>query len=104
MHSILWNRTFLSFSALALAVLVGIQLVRPRVAHAGDSVLGKSGVSMATIRNGYSQQFYSPMCLWVVDDTTEMLFIYYVENVVDKRLQLRYSESLPNLFRQARGN
>ncbi|MFZ4697818.1 MAG: hypothetical protein ACOYMO_07400 [Phycisphaerales bacterium] len=103
-HSILWNRTVLSCSAVVFAILICFQIARPRVAFAGDSVQGKGGISMASIRNGFSQQFYSPMCLWVVDDQSEMLFIYYVENVTDKRLQLRWSESLPKLFRQARGN
>ena len=103
-HGIFWNRTVLACSAVVLGILICFQLVRPRAAYAGDSVQGKSGISMASIRNGFSQQYYSPMCLWVVDDQSEMLFIYYVENVTDKRLQLRWSESLPKLFRQARGN
>jgi len=84
-------------------LLIALQIIRSPNAHA-DSMQGKSGVSISTIRNGYGSQYSSPSCLWVLDDTNEMLFIYYIENVGDKRLQRRYSESLPNLFRQARNN
>jgi hypothetical protein len=39
----------------------------------------------------------------VIDDRSETLFIYYIENVADPRLQVRWTESLPRLFQQARG-
>ena len=44
-----------------------------------------------------------PECLWVLDNRSEMLFIYYIEDSSNTRLQLRYRESLANLFRRARG-
>jgi hypothetical protein len=98
----LWNRATLWCSACVMAVLLVLQVVHAPPAHA-DSLQGKGGISMATIRNGYGVIYTSPSCLWVIDDRTEMLFVYYIENVADPRLQLRYSESLPRLFRQARG-
>ena len=98
-----WNRTFLSCTAICLAILIGIQIVHQPTARA-QSMQGKGGVSMATIRNGFSPNYSSPSCLWVIDDSSEMLLIFCVEGGSDGRIQRRYGESLPTLFRQARGN
>ena len=100
--SILWNRTALACTAAAMSVLLVAQVafMRPAVA---ESVQGNAGISQATVRNGFGQIFSAPQALWVIDDRSEMLFIYYVENVADPRLQIRWTESLPRLFQQARG-
>jgi hypothetical protein len=100
--SILWNRTTLACTAAAMATLLLVQVAFMRPAQA-ESVQGNSGISQATVRNGFGQIFSSPQCLWVIDDRSEMLFVYYIENVADPRLQVRWTESLPRLFQQARG-
>jgi hypothetical protein len=44
-----------------------------------------------------------PDCLWVLDNRTEMLYIYNIEDAGSMRLQIRYRENIATLFRQARG-
>jgi len=100
--SILWNRTALACSAAAMGALLATQVLLLPCAQA-DSVQGNAGISTATVHNGYGQVLASPQCLWVIDDRSEMLFIYYIENVADPRMVVRWTESLPRLFTQARG-
>jgi len=102
LSNILWNRTALWCSATAMAALLCLQMIHAPRAHA-DAVQGKSGVSMATIRSGFGVVFTAPSCLWVIDDSSEMLFIYGIEGANDPRLQVRWTQHLPTLFRQARG-
>lgn len=97
----LWNRTALACSAAFLALLLAFQVILIPAARA-ESVQGNGGVSQATVRNGYGQVFSAPQSLWVIDDRSEMLFIYTIENVGDTRMQFRKAVSLPMLFQQAR--
>ena len=57
------------------------------------------------MRNGLIAGIPSmPESFWVLDNRSEMLFVYNIENSDNTRLQIRHKESLANLFRRARGN
>ena len=98
--ALLWASAFL------LAALTIVQAGRLPInaAYASAANQGNQGMSVITQNTGLGPDTKPYEALWVLDSRGEMLFIYYVENVTDKRLQLRWSESLPKLFRQARGN
>lgn len=100
--SVMWNRTTLACTAAAMSALLVVQVVLMPSAQA-DSVQGNAGISSATVHNGYGQVLASPQSLWMIDDRSEMLFIYSIDNIADPRLNFRYSESLPALFQAARG-
>jgi hypothetical protein len=91
-------------SAFILSSLVILKIADRQKAFAEESIQGREGLSFATVRNGLISAIPSmPDCLWVLDDRTEMLYIYYIEDAGSLRLQLRYRDNLANLFRQARG-
>ncbi len=91
-------------SAFLLLALIILQLGRTPAAFADEAIVGRGNLSAATVKSGLLSGIPSmPDCLWVVDDRSEMLFIYYIENSANVRLQLRYSESLAKLFAQGRG-
>jgi hypothetical protein len=91
-------------SAFVLTGLIIMQFSRRHAAYAEEVFPGRDGFSYGTVRNGLIAAIPSmPECLWVLDNRSEMLFIYYIEDSANTRLQLRYRESLANLFRRARG-
>ena len=81
-----------------------LQFSKRHAAYAEEVFPGRDGFSFGTVRNGLISAVPGmPDCLWVLDNRSEMLFIYYIEDSANTRLQLRYRESLANLFRRARG-
>lgn len=94
-------------SAFILGALTIVQAGRMpgNAAYAEAANSGVSGVSVATIPTGLGPDNKPYEALWMVDNRTEILAIYYIENANsgDKSMQLRYMVSLPELFRQARG-
>jgi hypothetical protein len=91
-------------SAFILMGLIVMQFSRRQQAFAEEAVVGRDGFAFGTVRNGILAAIPAmPECLWVLDNRSEMLFIYYVEDAGNMRLQLRYRENLGELFRQARG-
>lgn len=89
-------------SAFVLSGLIVAQLSQ-HPAHAEEVYPGRD-ISYATVRNGLISGIPSmPENLWVLDNNSEMLFIYNIENSDRTRFQLRYRESLSNLFRRASG-
>lgn len=91
-------------SAFILASLVVVQFAKRPAAFADEAIQGRDGFSFATVRNGLIAAVPSmPDCLWVLDNRTEMLYIYNIEDAGSMRLQMRYRENIATLFRQARG-
>lgn len=92
-------------SAFVLTGLIVMQFSNRQTAFAEETIQGRDGFSFSTVRNGLIAAIPSmPECVWVLDNRSEMLFIYYIEDSANTRLQLRYRENLSNLFRRARGN
>ena len=91
-------------SAFILTGLIVMQFSKRHAAFAEEVFPGRDGFSFGTVRNGLISAVPAmPECLWVLDNRSEMLFIYYIEDAGNLRLQLRYRENLSELFRQARG-
>jgi hypothetical protein len=94
-------------SAFMLAALTIVQAGRipGATAYAEAANSGANGASVATIATGLGPDNKPYEALWVVDNRTEILSIYYIENANsgEKSLQLRQMASLPDLFRAARG-
>lgn len=88
-------------SAFVLAGLIVAQLSqRPAMA---EEVFPGRDLIYATVRNGLIAGIPTmPESLWVLDNNSETLLIYNIENSDNRRLQLRYQENLGNLFRRAR--
>jgi len=95
----------LGASAFVLAGLTLVQAGRMTPsAHANESSnSGQLGYSVATIRSGMGPDTRTHDLLYIVDSRGELLYIYFIENVADRRVLLRQVQSLPALFRQARG-
>jgi hypothetical protein len=95
-------------SAFILAALTIVQAGRlpGNSAYAGTANAGREGTSAVTIATGLGPDNKPYEALWMVDNRTETLSIYYIENANsgEKSLKLRYMASLPDLFRSARGN
>lgn len=92
-------------SAFVLTGLIVLQFSKRQAAFAEEVYPGRDGFTFATVRNGLISGIPSmPECFWVLDNRSEMLFIYTIENSDNTRLQVRHRESLANLFRRARGN
>ena len=92
-------------SAFILAGLIVLQFTSRQAAFAEEVFPGRDGFSFATVRNGLIAGIPSmPESFWVLDNRSEMLFVYNIENSDNTRLQIRHKESLANLFRRARGN
>ena len=92
-------------SAFVLAGLIVLQFSHRQAAYAEEVFPGRDGFSFATVRNGLIAGIPSmPESVWVLDNRSEMLFIYNIENSDNTRMQIRHRESLANLFRRARGN
>lgn len=93
--AILWASAFL----LAAIVLIqaGQHLDAP--AHAAMSNTS-AGYTMLTTHA--SQTVTTPVeVLYVIDDRSEMLYVYEVENAQQRKITLHHGGSLANLFRNA---
>ena len=106
------RRTKISMRSLPLLasafVLAGILLaVAGRLpenpAYAGMATTGTGGFTLVTDRSGYGPDARPYEILYVLDNTTQTLFVYSIERAADKRILLRDGRYLPSLFRTARG-
>ncbi|MSR29466.1 MAG: hypothetical protein EXS03_07840 [Phycisphaerales bacterium] len=96
----------LATSACVLAAAL-VMLVLPPVdqrALAGDSIVPASnGIGVMTLPNGSGPSARPSESIYVLDNRTEMLLIYTVESAgASRSVALRYSESLPALFKAGR--
>ncbi|MDA1007645.1 MAG: hypothetical protein O2800_01385 [Planctomycetota bacterium] len=95
----------LTLSACGLAAALGSLLAQPTINSASaDAIIGATEMSMVTLTNGQGGIENPYETLYIIDSRSEMLFIYYVENISYKRLDFRQAVSLQQLFRQARGS
>jgi hypothetical protein len=96
------STTALWASAFVLGGLILTQAGRMQSAQA-DSVSTSNGFCMSTITCGNQSGSETYDLLWVVDDRSETLMIFYGD-VYNKQLDLRTTRNLADIFRQARGN
>jgi hypothetical protein len=72
-------------------------------AHAGMATTGIGGFTLVTDSSGEGPSNRPYEILYVLDNTTQTLFIYSIDRAADKRILLRDGRYLPSLFRTARG-
>lgn len=96
--SALWASAFV---ILALIVLQAGRM-QPTMATADNVVAGELGFTLMTAPSGFGSKERPNELLYVIDNHTEVLYIYDIENYSKKRIDFMYSTSLPNLFRVAR--
>ncbi len=96
------NTVALWASAFVLGGLILTQAGRIQTAQA-DSVATTGGFSMSTITCGNQAGSDTYDLLWVIDDRSETLMIFYGD-VYNKVLDLRTTKNLVDIFKQARGN
>ncbi|MCE9619707.1 MAG: hypothetical protein K8R92_07335 [Planctomycetes bacterium] len=96
------NNVALWASAFVLGGLILTQAGRIQTAQA-DSVSTSNGFCMSTITCGNQTGSDTYDLLWLVDDRSETLMIFYGD-VYNKVLDLRTTKNLADIFKQARGN
>jgi hypothetical protein len=96
------NTVGLWASAFVLGGLILTQAGRNQNAQA-DSVASSNGFSMSTITCGNQSGSDTYDLLWLVDDRSETLMIFYGD-VYNKVLDVRTIKNLSDIFKQARGN
>ncbi|MFZ9881496.1 MAG: hypothetical protein ACO3QC_08860 [Phycisphaerales bacterium] len=72
-------------------------------AMAGTAATGLGGFTVVTSSMGQGPDSSPFETVYVIDNRGEMLLVYGIDNVADRRLVLRGGASLPALFRAARG-
>ena len=96
------NTVALWASAFFLGGLILTQAGKIQTANA-DSVASSNGFCMSTITVGNQTGSETYDLLWLVDDRSETLMIFYGD-VYNKVLDLRTTKNLSEIFKQARGN
>ena len=96
------NTVGLWASAFVLGGLILTQAGRVQNAQA-DSVTTTNGFCMSTITCGIQTGSETYDLLWLVDDRSETLMIFYGD-VYNKVLDVRTIKNLSDIFKQARGN
>ncbi len=97
------TNTALTLTACGLAAALGALMAQPSHREAfADAVVGPNDVSMVTLTNGQGGIENPYETLYVLDSDREMLFVYYIENVSYRRLDIRTAVPLSTLFREAR--
>ena len=96
------NTVGLWASAFVLGGLILTQAGKIQSANA-DSVATTNGFCMSTITVGNQTGSETYDLLWLVDDRSETLMIFYGD-VYNKVLDLRTTKNLSEIFKQARGN
>ncbi|HMN96809.1 MAG TPA: hypothetical protein PKC43_07180 [Phycisphaerales bacterium] len=94
----------LAATAFILAALVILQAGRLPVAEAWAGGAAAAGdFSVVTATNGLGKESRPHELLYLVDNRSELLFVYEVEDASRRSLVLREVTSLPVLFRAGRG-
>lgn len=96
--------SILAATALILAALVIIQAGRlpSNVAWAGGAA-SSGEFSVVTATNGLGKESRPQELLYVVDNRSEILYVYEIEDGARRQIVLRDVSSLPALFRAGRG-
>ena len=98
-QAILWA------SAFVIAALIFITAGRmpENSAQANMATTGLGGVTMVTAPSGLGTPERPIELLYVIDNQTQTLYVYTVDNPGRRVIELRGGRSLPALFRLARG-
>jgi hypothetical protein len=102
MHSsaaVLWASAFI---VAALIILTAGRLPESP-AYAGMATGGSGGFTLVTAPSGFGPADQPYEILFVIDNQTQMLYVYAVENASDRRILLRGGAPLSTLFRAGRG-
>jgi hypothetical protein len=94
------NTVGLWASAFVLGGLILTQAGRVQTAQA-DSAPGSNGFSMSTITGGIQLGADTYDLLWVIDDRSETLMIFYGD-VSNRVLDVRSVKNISDMFQQAR--
>ena len=98
------SKAILATSAFAITALAIVQAGKfEQSADAGTALIGQGGVIAITSSVGQGPDEEPYETLYIIDNRSEMLFVYGVEGAINPRLTLRGGASLPVLFRAARG-
>lgn len=90
-----------AFAITALAIVEAGRLHPQASADTASTGLGGFSVITSSVGQGPDESPYETV--YVLDSRGEMLLVYGIDNVADRRLILRAGASLPALFRAARG-
>lgn len=97
-------QAILATSAFAITAFAIVEAGRLHpTAEAGPASMGVGGFTVLTAANGQGSDTSRVELLYVLDNRTETLLVYGVENQTDRRMVLLGGGSLPALFRAARG-
>ncbi len=95
--AVLWS------TALLLAALVIVQAGKLESRASADQAnSGQLGFSVCSATTGQGTPAEPIEAVYIVDSRDEVLLVYAMERFTDMKVQLRHTESLPNLFMQAR--
>jgi hypothetical protein len=98
------SKAILCVSACAITALAIVEAGRMNdPAQAGTALIGQGGVIAITSSVGKGPDAEPYETLYVIDNRSEMLFVYGMDGGATPRLVLRGGASLPALFRAARG-
>ena len=98
------SKAILATSAFAITALAIVQAGRlEQSADAGTALIGQGGVIAITSSVGQGPDEEPYETLYIIDNRSEMLFIYGMDGGANPRLALRGGSSLTALFRAARG-
>jgi hypothetical protein len=93
--------------ASAIIVLALILVTAGRLpenpAHAAMATTGNGGFTLVTAPSGFGPADKPYEILYVIDNTSQMLYVYAIDSASDRRILLRSGASLPALFRAGRG-
>lgn len=95
--------TLLWISCFAILATAIVEAGRARPAFAEPNSSGFGGFTILGAGTGEGGDARPYEVIVIVDNYAEMLFVYSIETANDRRVQLRGGQSLPALFRTARG-
>jgi len=95
----LWASAFV----LAGLLVVSAGRITPQADAGNPAAVAAGGMQVLTLTNGDGSSTQFNESVYVLDNHSETLFVYTIENATDKRgLVLRTAEPLPMVFRNAR--
>ncbi len=95
--------TLLWISFFAIVATALVEAGRARTAFAEPIAPSIGGFTVLGASTGEGGEARPYEIVVVVDNYADMLFVYSIETANDRRVQLRGGQSLPALFRAARG-
>lgn len=85
-------------------ILVTAGRLSDGTAHGAMATTGNAGFTLITTSSGLGPKEERYELLYVIDNQSQMLFVYGIDNAADRRITLRGGSFLPNLFRVGRGS